>query len=243
MEFAAPQQDAAALYGGKSEKSWTDVLAETEKMPVSIFKQQELDGTLPEEPLLTENPKRFVLFPITNTPVWDMYKKAEASFWTAEELDLAHDAKDWASLTDNEQFFIKNVLAFFAARCESYLALRARPQLRRRLRARSPVPFAPNHVRPRSNPPFPLARASPPPPAPSDGIVNENLLGNFSNEVQIAEARCFYGFQIAIENIHSEVYSLLIDTYIKDMQEKSDLFNAIDTMPAVQKKALVRSRP
>jgi hypothetical protein len=164
MEFAAPQQDAAALYGGKSEKSWTDVLAETEKMPVSIFKQQELDGTLPEEPLLTENPKRFVLFPITNTPVWDMYKKAEASFWTAEELDLAHDAKDWASLTDNEQFFIKNVLAFFAARCESYLALRARPQLRRRLRARSPVPFAPNHVRPRSNLPFPLARASPPPP-------------------------------------------------------------------------------
>eukprot|EP01042_Synura_sphagnicola_P030324 gene30324-39075_t len=115
-----------------------------------------------------------------------MYKKAEASFWTAEELDLAHDHKDWASLTMNERHFVTHVLAFFAA---------------------------------------------------SDGIVNENLAMNFSNEIQSAEARCFYGFQIAIENIHSEVYSLLIDTYVKDTNEKSRLFNAIETVPCVGKKA------
>ena len=164
MEFAAPQQDAAAVYGGKSEKSWTDVLAETEKMPVSIFKQQELDGSLPDEPLLTENPKRFVLFPITNTPVWDMYKKAEASFWTAEELDLAHDAKDWASLSDNERFFIKNVLAFFAARCESFSA-RARP-LRCAAAAAHARPFLPPEPRtPPSNLPSPPRPRIAPPPA------------------------------------------------------------------------------
>ena len=116
-----------------------------------------------------------------------MYKKAEASFWTAEELDLAHDHKDWANLTMNERHFVTHVLAFFAA---------------------------------------------------SDGIVNENLAMNFSNEVQSAEARCFYGFQIAIENIHSEVYSLLIDTYVKDHMEKSRLFNAIETVPCVRKKAM-----
>ena len=115
-----------------------------------------------------------------------MYKKAEASFWTAEELDLAHDHKDWEKLTDNERHFISHVLAFFAA---------------------------------------------------SDGIVNENLAMNFSSEVQSAEARCFYGFQIAIENIHSEVYSLLIDTYIRDPSEKSTLFNAIETISCVKKKA------
>jgi ribonucleoside-diphosphate reductase subunit M2 len=115
-----------------------------------------------------------------------MYKKAEASFWTAEEIDLVHDAKDWAKMTDNERYFITHVLAFFAA---------------------------------------------------SDGIVNENLAMNFSNEVQSPEARCFYGFQIAIENIHSEVYSLLIDTYVKDLKEKDHLLNAIETVPAVQKKA------
>ena len=115
-----------------------------------------------------------------------MYKKAEASFWTAEELDLAHDFNDWEKLNDNERYFISRVLAFFAA---------------------------------------------------SDGIVNENLVQNFSNEIQIPEARCFYGFQIAIENIHSEVYSLLIDTYIKDNKEKTKLFEAIDTIPCVKKKA------
>ena len=115
-----------------------------------------------------------------------MYKKAEASFWTAEELDLAHDHKDWANMSANERFFVSHILAFFAA---------------------------------------------------SDGIVNENLAMNFSSEVQSSEARCFYGFQIAIENIHSEVYSLLIDTYVKDCAEKSRLFNAIETIPCVMKKA------
>lgn len=153
---------------------------------VSIYKQLELDGKLKPEPFLKENPNRFVLFPIQEAEVWAMYKKAEASFWTAEELDLVHDQKDWISLTDNERFFIKHVLAFFAA---------------------------------------------------SDGIVNENLAMNFSNEVQVPEARCFYGFQIAIENIHSEVYSLLIDTYIKDLVEKDHLLRAIETIPCVQKKA------
>ncbi|GAB9464307.1 hypothetical protein Gpo141_00001742 [Globisporangium polare] len=155
-------------------------------IPISLYKRKELNGELLPEPFLTENPNRFVLFPIQEPEVWDMYKKAEASFWTAEELDLVHDAKDWAGLTDNERFFIKHVLAFFAA---------------------------------------------------SDGIVNENLAMNFSNEVQVPEARCFYGFQIAIENIHSEVYSLLIDTLIKDPREKSHLFRAIETIPCVTKKA------
>ena len=153
---------------------------------ISEYKKMELAGELKQEPILMDNPNRFVLFPIEHHKVWDMYKKAEASFWTAEELDLAHDLKDWVKLTDDERFFIKQVLAFFAA---------------------------------------------------SDGIVNENLAMNFANEVQISEARCFYGFQIAIENIHSEVYSLLIDTYIKDRTEKASLFNALETMPCVREKA------
>merc|ERR1711997_167335 len=139
-----------------------------------------------EEPLLTENPRRFVILPIQYSDIWMMYKKAQASFWTAEEVDLSWDLRDWEKLSDNEKYFIKNVLAFFAA---------------------------------------------------SDGIVNENLVEHFMSEVQIPEARCFYGFQIAIENIHSEMYSLLIDTYIKDGKEKENLFNAIETIPAVQKKA------
>eukprot|EP01112_Ceratiomyxa_fruticulosa_P009982 TRINITY_DN261_c1_g1_i2.p1 TRINITY_DN261_c1_g1~~TRINITY_DN261_c1_g1_i2.p1 ORF type:complete len:336 (+),score=59.51 TRINITY_DN261_c1_g1_i2:330-1337(+) len=139
------------------------------------------------EPILTENKQRFVLFPIKYPEVWKMYKKAEASFWTAEEIDLAADMNDWEKkLNDNERKFISHVLAFFAA---------------------------------------------------SDGIVNENLAMRFMNEVQIPEARCFYGFQIAIENVHSETYSLLIDTYIKDPVQKSHLFRAIDTIPCVQKKA------
>ncbi|DBA03264.1 TPA: hypothetical protein N0F65_011623 [Lagenidium giganteum] len=153
---------------------------------MSEYKRMELNGELLPEPLLSENPNRFVLFPIQEQKIWEMYKKAEASFWTAEELDLVHDMKDWENLTDNERHFIKHVLAFFAA---------------------------------------------------SDGIVNENLAMNFSNEVQVPEARCFYGFQIAIENIHSEVYSLLIDTYIKDVTEKNRLFRAIETIPCVTKKA------
>ncbi|KAF0682730.1 Aste57867_25181 [Aphanomyces stellatus] len=150
------------------------------------YKLRELNGELQPEPFLAENPNRFVLFPIQHADVWEMYKKAEASFWTAEELDLVHDLRDWAKLSDNEKFFITHVLAFFAA---------------------------------------------------SDGIVNENLAMNFSNEVQVPEARCFYGFQIAIENIHSEVYSLLIDTYIKDIAEKDRVLRAIETIPCVQRKA------
>lgn len=126
------------------------------------------------------------MFPIVHAKLWEFYKKAEASFWTAEELDLAHDLKDWAGLKEGERHFVKHVLAFFAA---------------------------------------------------SDGIVNENLVTNFAREVQATEARCFYGFQQAIENIHSEVYSLLIDTYIKDATEKTRLFNALETIPCVKRKA------
>lgn len=139
------------------------------------------------EPILQENPNRFVLFPIEHHDIWEMYKKQEACIWTAEEIDLAQDLNDWRNrLNDDERYFIKNVLAFFAA---------------------------------------------------SDGIVNENLAENFVSEVQYTEAKFFYGFQIMMENIHSETYSLLIDTYIQDKAEKDMLFRAIDTIPAVQKKA------
>lgn len=150
----------------------------------------EMTQELPDEtwePLLTENKKRFVLFPINHHAIWEMYKKAEASFWTTEEIDLAPDLNDWnKKLTNDEKYFVSHVLAFFAA---------------------------------------------------SDGIVNENLAIKFMNEVQVPEARCFYGFQIAMENIHSETYSLLIDTYIKNPIEKDKLFNAIETIPCVTKKA------
>ena len=140
-----------------------------------------------EEPILKKNNDRFVLFPIQHDDIWKFYKKAEASFWTAEEIDLAQDLVDWnEKLNDDERFFIKHVLAFFAA---------------------------------------------------SDGIVNENLAENFLSEVQYTEAKFFYGFQVTIENIHSETYSLLIDTYIKDNKDKHYLFNAIDTVPCVKKKA------
>ena len=138
------------------------------------------------EPILQENKDRFVLFPITHDDIWQFYKKAEASFWTAEEIDLGQDLTDWEKLTDGERHFIKHVLAFFAA---------------------------------------------------SDGIVNENLAEHFVSEVQYTEAKFFYGFQIAIENIHSETYSLLIDTYVKDGGEKDMLFRAIETMDCVTKKA------
>lgn len=138
------------------------------------------------EILLQENKERFVLLPIKYPALWEMYKKHEASFWTAEEIDLSQDLKDWDTMNEGEQHFIKHVLAFFAA---------------------------------------------------SDGIVNENLAVNFMSEVQLPEARCFYGFQIMMENIHSETYALLIDTYIKDNVEKNKLFNAIETIPAVTKKA------
>src|SRR3989344_3979179 len=138
------------------------------------------------EPMLVEDVKRFVLFPLRHSDMWGMYKAAVASFWTVEEVDLADDARDWSKLSADERKFITNVLAFFAA---------------------------------------------------SDGIVNENLAANFASEVQYPEARCFYGFQIAMENIHSEMYSLLIDTYVQDRREKDRLLRAVETVPCVARKA------
>ncbi|WFD21150.1 ribonucleoside-diphosphate reductase [Malassezia caprae] len=147
----------------------------------------EVDLAEEDEPLLKENKSRFVLFPIRYHEIWQMYKKAEASFWTAEEMDLSKDLHDWDHrMNDNERHFVSHVLAFFAA---------------------------------------------------SDGIVNENLVERFSAEVQAAEARCFYGFQIMMENIHSETYSLLIDTYIRESEQREYLFNAIETIPVVKQKA------
>jgi ribonucleoside-diphosphate reductase beta chain len=140
-----------------------------------------------EEPILLDGgSKKYSLFPIEHNDIWDFYKKAESSFWTAEEIDLQQDLTDWEKLNDNEKFFIKNVLAFFNQ---------------------------------------------------SDGIVNENLAENFVSEVQYTEAKFFYGFQIMMENIHSETYSLLINTYVKDREEQNKLFNAIETIPAVKNKA------
>ena len=138
------------------------------------------------EKILTENPGRFVIFPIEHNDIWEFYKQHQAAFWTAEEVDLSNDIRDWESLTENEKYFVKNVLSFFAA---------------------------------------------------SDGIVNENLAENFYREVQYPEAKFFYGIQLAMENIHSLMYSLLIDTYISNPVEKDECFNAIDRLPAVQKKA------
>ena len=139
------------------------------------------------EPILKENKDRFVIFPIKHHDLWEWYKKCEASFWTAEEIDLHQDLTDWSTkLNDDERYFIKHILAFFAA---------------------------------------------------SDGIVNENLVERFCQDVKVLEAKFFYGFQIAMENIHSETYSLLIDTYVKDDAEKDNLFNAIEVFPAIKKKA------
>lgn len=139
-----------------------------------------------EEPLLQDNPNRFVLFPLKFPDIWKFYKKSVASFWTVEEVDLGNDLVDWEKLNSQEKQFISHVLAFFAA---------------------------------------------------SDGIVGENLVERFYREIQVPEARCFYGFQIAMENIHSEMYCLLIDTYIRDPGEKEKVFNAIETFPCVKKKA------
>jgi len=138
------------------------------------------------ENILKENPNRFVIFPIEYNDIWDFYKQHQAAFWTAEEVDLTNDIRDWENLSENEQYFIKNVLSFFAA---------------------------------------------------SDGIVNENLAENFLKEVQYPEAKFFYGFQLMMENIHSLMYSLLIDTYVSDDKEKDDCFNAIERLPAIKKKA------
>ncbi|KAI9718017.1 MAG: Ribonucleotide-diphosphate reductase (RNR), small subunit [Candelaria pacifica] len=167
----------------EQKKGPTETVKAVEKVAVApTIKPEEAD-----EPLLQENPHRFVLFPIKYHEVWQMYKKAEASFWTAEEVDLSKDQIDWQDrLNDDERYFVSHVLAFFAA---------------------------------------------------SDGIVNENLVERFSGEVQIPEARCFYGFQIMMENIHSEMYSLLIDTYIKEQKQRTYLFNAIDNIPCIRKKA------
>lgn len=138
------------------------------------------------EPILTIDNSRFVLFPIKHQAVWDMYKKAQASFWVAEEIDLFQDLAHWETLTPNEKYFISHVLAFFSA---------------------------------------------------SDGIVGENLAMRFYNEVGIPEARSFFGFQLAMENIHAETYQLLIDTYIKDEKEKTHLLYAMENVPTVKKKA------
>ena len=139
------------------------------------------------EPILQPNKDRFVIFPIQHPDIWDWYKRQEASFWTAEEIDLEQDVIDWDNkLNDDERYFLKHILAFFAA---------------------------------------------------SDGIVNENLAENFVSEVQYTEAKFFYGFQLMMENIHSEVYSLLIDTYIKNEKEKTELFKAIEVFPAIKEKA------
>jgi len=140
-----------------------------------------------QEPILQSDKNRYVIFPIQHTDIWEWYKKQEASFWTAEEIDLHQDVIDWENrLNDKEKYFIKHILAFFAA---------------------------------------------------SDGIVNENLAENFVNEVQYSEAKFFYGFQIMMENIHSEMYSMLIDTLIKDDVEKDKLFHALENFPAIAKKA------
>ena len=138
------------------------------------------------EPLLIEDDNRFVMFPIKDESIWKMYKKQVDCFWRAEEVDLSKDSTSWETLTNDEKFFIKMIIAFFAA---------------------------------------------------SDGIVLENLGIRFMSEVQLAEARAFYGFQIAMENIHSEMYSLLIDSYVKDPSEKSKLFGAINNFPCIRKKA------
>ena len=140
-----------------------------------------------EEELLTENKNRYVIYPIKYDDIWKMYKVAQSAFWTAEEVDLSKDIDDWEQkLSENERYFIKHILAFFAA---------------------------------------------------SDGIVNENLAGRFMNDVMIPEAKAFYGFQIAMECIHSEMYSLMIDTYIKQTQEKLNLLNAVETIPCIKQKA------
>lgn len=202
VEITPSKQAASAIESFKMEspvKKLNFDIADKENQPhiesspavtkeiVQVPLAKETKSVEQDEPLLQENGQRFVLFPIKYNEVWQMYKKAEASFWTAEEIDLSKDLHDWNNkLTDDEKYFISHILAFFAA---------------------------------------------------SDGIVNENLVERFSAEVQIPEARCFYGFQIMMENIHSETYSLLIDTYIKEAAQRTYLFNAIDTIPCIRKKA------
>ncbi|KAM7280691.1 hypothetical protein ACFE04_007825 [Oxalis oulophora] len=167
--------------GSLRDEEETEIVRGIDKLQVKDGEEEE-----EEEPILKDNTQRFCMFPITYKPLWEMYKKAEASFWTAEEVDLSQDIQHWDALSDSEKHFISHVLAFFAA---------------------------------------------------SDGIVLENLASRFLDDVQVPEARAFYGFQIAMENIHSEMYSLLLETYIKDPKEKHRFFNAIDNIPSVAKKA------
>jgi len=186
VQAADNAAQAAAVAAPKPVEQISDAVS---KLAVSAprtatGKQQHPDDA--GEPLLMENPNRYVMFPLSDNEIWDMYKKHVASFWTAEEIDLSQDQKDWPKLNKNEQHFIKHVLAFFAA---------------------------------------------------SDGIVLENLLENFGLDVQLPEARCFYAFQGAMENIHSETYSLLIDALVEDDAEKRGLFAAMHTIPCVQQKA------
>ncbi|KAL8280133.1 hypothetical protein RQP46_007463 [Phenoliferia psychrophenolica] len=200
FEFSPTHSDSSASSSGGTEDdydklgsavfSMTDFESQLEP-PASANRRRphgkERAENQDDEPLLRASPNRFVLFPIKYHEIWNFYKKAQASFWTAEEINLSGDLVDWNDrLTDNERFFVSHVLAFFAA---------------------------------------------------SDGIVNENLVERFSAEVQASEARCFYGFQIMMENVHSEVYSLLIETYIRDSQERDKLFRAVETIPCIAKKA------
>lgn len=177
----SPQQEAIIAAVKRGQQDNTSVGESLNQRAISQLHEDDLD-----EPLLQDNPNRYVLFPLQDMDIWNMYKKHVASFWTAEEIDLSQDGKDWNNLTEDEKYFIKHVLAFFAA---------------------------------------------------SDGIVLENLMENFGVQIQLPEARCFYAFQAAMENIHSETYSLLIDTYVQDPKEKNSLFTAMHNMPAIASKA------
>jgi len=177
----SPKQEAVIAAVKRGQKDNTTGGGSLNQRAISQLHEDDLD-----EPLLQDNPNRYVMFPLQDMEIWNMYKKHVASFWTAEEIDLSQDGKDWDNLTDDEKYFIKHVLAFFAA---------------------------------------------------SDGIVLENLMENFGIQLQLPEARCFYAFQAAMENIHSETYSLLIDTYVQDPKEKNSLFTAMHSMPAIANKA------
>ncbi|KAI5281043.1 Ribonucleotide-diphosphate reductase (RNR), small subunit, partial [Ascosphaera acerosa] len=180
LRIAAEERAAAAAAAADKDGASTASTADL-ACPTTLHEDER------NEPLLKDNPHRFVLFPIQYQDIYQMYKKHEASFWTVEEIDLSKDLADWnGKLNDDERYFISMVLAFFAA---------------------------------------------------SDGIVIENLVTRFCSEVQVPEARCFYGFQTAMENIHSETYSLLIDTYIRDPKQRTMLFEAIDYVPCIRKKA------
>jgi len=177
----SPKQDLTIAAVKKVVEDNVSVSGGCTKLNTSNVHDDDLD-----EPMLQDNPNRYVMFPLQDMEIWAMYKKHVASFWTAEEIDLSQDTKDWTKLTEDERHFIKHVLAFFAA---------------------------------------------------SDGIVLENLMENFGIQLQLPEARCFYAFQAAMENIHSETYSLLIETYVQDPAEKMGLFQAMHNMPAIAAKA------